>query len=388
MIGISKVDITPSIGIRMDGYAKRSSVSNGILDKLFAKSVSMRIGNNTATITSLDLLGVNPLWQDSVNALGNVVLTATHTHSGPIICNEVLNWGSKCNDEENSYVESVGLNARRSAGGAIDNQFPVDNISVGRVFVGDICRDRDDPGKNIDVYATILAFKSGVEVKPFMIHLPCHPTTLGPENTMISSDIAGWITRKLESIYGSTVVFINGAAGNISTRYSRVKRGVEELERLSSIIVNRILGRINDGLEQIDAGELFFLSDGFNVRTRRPNIDAITNSSSMDAFEKSAVATIVSRLRRELIARMAILRLGDIIFVLMPFEPLFNVQIEIEKHVRQKRPQAIALVAGYSLDYLGYLSLEDNDTYESYMTLVEPLDAINHAKELIDKAIN
>ncbi len=240
MIGISKVDITPPIGIRMDGYTKRSSASTDILDKLFAKSVSMQMRDEVVTVTSLDLLGVNPYWQESVNALGSVVLTATHTHSGPMICNKMLNWGIECNDVERNYVEMVKSGIRRSINNAVHNQFSINNISVGRIGIGDICSDRDNPGKNIDVYATVFTLKDGDIVKPFMIHLPCHPTALGPENTMISGDIAGWITRKLESIYGSTVVFINGAAGNVSTRYTRIKRGVEELDRLSNIIVNRI----------------------------------------------------------------------------------------------------------------------------------------------------
>ncbi len=108
----------------------------------------------------------------------------------------------------------------------------------------------------------------------------------------------------------------------------------------------------------------------------------------MDAFEKSAVVAIASKLPKKLIVRMGVLRLGNIILILMPFEPLFEIQIEIEKYLKQMGLQAIALVVGYSFDYLGYLSMEKNDTYESYMTFVEPLDIMRHAKELIDKVIN
>lgn len=93
-VGIGRVDITPDMAIRMSGYGNRTSLSQGVAGRLWAKALAIG-SEDPVIIVTLDLIGV-PKWlrEQVVEELGipasNIALCASHTHSGPHL-RDVLN---------------------------------------------------------------------------------------------------------------------------------------------------------------------------------------------------------------------------------------------------------------------------------------------------------
>jgi hypothetical protein len=71
------------------------------------------------------------------------------------------------------------------------------------------------------------------------VHFACHPTILGADNLLISADFPGALRRHLSASFAGPpdaplVLFVNGAAGDVSTRFTRRAQNVEEVERIGA----------------------------------------------------------------------------------------------------------------------------------------------------------
>ncbi|HOX58868.1 MAG TPA: neutral/alkaline non-lysosomal ceramidase N-terminal domain-containing protein [Candidatus Paceibacterota bacterium] len=91
-VGAAEVDITPPVGYRMAGYFNER-ISTGIHDPLHAKAIVLQQGRQQVALVACDLIGV-PLSvstaaraqasQRSGIPAANIVICATHTHTGPL----------------------------------------------------------------------------------------------------------------------------------------------------------------------------------------------------------------------------------------------------------------------------------------------------------------
>jgi hypothetical protein len=108
--GCSKVNITPPVGVKLIGsYGKPS---DSILDELYAKALVLNDGKTTLAIVSVDLLYspleeiTNPVRDIIKEKTGipaqNVLVCATHTHSGPEVFTR-----SKLRSEKETDVSEI-----------------------------------------------------------------------------------------------------------------------------------------------------------------------------------------------------------------------------------------------------------------------------------------
>lgn len=70
-----------------------------------------------------------------------------------------------------------------------------------------------------------------------LYNFPCHPTVLGPDNLLASADFAAGIEALLNC---DIAVFLNGAAGDISTRFTRQESSFAECSRMSQIAAKHV----------------------------------------------------------------------------------------------------------------------------------------------------
>ena len=76
-----------------------------------------------------------------------------------------------------------------------------------------------------------------------LYNFPCHPTVLGPDNLLASADF----TAGIENLLGDDMaVFLNGAAGDISTRFTRQESSFNECTRMAQIAAKHILNAVPD----------------------------------------------------------------------------------------------------------------------------------------------
>ena len=93
MAGAASVDITPAVGVLLDGYGARTTPSEGVHDPLFARALVVDYGpEGAATIVGCDLLGMHPWTTAEVRRqveaahgipADGVIVLATHNHAGP-----------------------------------------------------------------------------------------------------------------------------------------------------------------------------------------------------------------------------------------------------------------------------------------------------------------
>ncbi len=95
--GISRIDITPDYPIRLNGFGGRRTESEGISQRIWAKALALEDpANGPAILIAIDNLGVpDYIHTELSKRLGTAIglkperlcLTATHTHTAPLLTN-------------------------------------------------------------------------------------------------------------------------------------------------------------------------------------------------------------------------------------------------------------------------------------------------------------
>lgn len=213
-IGAARVEITPPLGEPMDGFEVRISGATGIHDPLWAR-VLVAEGRNgeQAVLLVADLLQVDPGLQAVVadgiqRATGigrdRLQLIGTHTHSGPWV-------------RPGSRVErSIGARMTEAVERAwLQRRDAVAAVGVGTV--DGIGANRRPRGGPVDERVTVARFDD-TRGQPIatLVNYGCHPTTLGPDNTLYSADYPGVLCRELEAALGGLVLFTTGPQGDVN----------------------------------------------------------------------------------------------------------------------------------------------------------------------------
>ena len=91
-IGLSKVDITPSLGISISGYYQERH-AEGVLDNLQLSCLAVKSGDTTALLFSADLVYIDeqPFFSVYIDKIAEatgvlrdgIYIHCTHTHTGP-----------------------------------------------------------------------------------------------------------------------------------------------------------------------------------------------------------------------------------------------------------------------------------------------------------------
>lgn len=219
-VGLAELVITPPMGISMAGFAARKGVAEGIYDDLHVRALVVEspeasVGILSASVIGLDQEIVDEVRQDVDQRTGldgaQIMMAATHTHSGPTVEGEYKSFlKERCVE---CLVEAW---ERREPG----------RIGSGSAQVEEVGRNRRRllyGGLPVDPEAGIVEIENAAgEIKGVLFNYACHPTTMGPDNLQITEDWAyyaiGAIRRELGD--GAVVVFVNGAEGDINPGYS------------------------------------------------------------------------------------------------------------------------------------------------------------------------
>ena len=213
-IGTARVDITPPLGCLMDGFESRTTGATGIHDPLHARVlVAEGADGTTVALVVAELLQVDQGVQDLV--AGQVLrstgiprerlqLVGTHTHSGPIAA-------------PGTPVERMIADRIASAVAEAHSSRQEASMAVGVGTVTGIGANRRPSGGPVDDRVTVVRFddEAGQPLATLM-NYGCHPTTLGPNNTLYSADYPGVLCRELEQAIGGLVVFTTGPQGDVN----------------------------------------------------------------------------------------------------------------------------------------------------------------------------
>jgi hypothetical protein len=247
LVGWAKAEITPPVGYPMAGYVRRQGTSTGVLDPLFVRAFVLRSGSVTVALIIADLLLVSNRWAKQLRGAiaqslripkQNVILAATHTHSGPWVDTSPFNFATLGSRPFGSYRATLQRRIHQAAHAAKQGAVPAE-LSFGRAWITGVASDRNHPHRNLAQSFFLLRFRSATR-EALLGFYGCHSTVLGYSNRLFSGDLLGNIVRHLEQRYSFAAVGV-GAAANISSRFTRRSQATREVDRLARLVAGQAL---------------------------------------------------------------------------------------------------------------------------------------------------
>lgn len=387
--GAAEIEITPALGLEMDGYMARVGTSAGVHDPLLAQVLVLEYQERRAALVTLDVMAVSRSFTDDVRRdlatlLGTttdaILVCASHTHSGPMGLQDRTPIGSGQLDSR--LVADVREKIRRAAGKAFERRQPV-QIRSASGNVSGIGGDRNRPERPVAPRITVLDFEVA-DGKPaaILLHYACHPTVLSAANLDYSADFPGTARRRIRETYPDTVcLYVNGAAGNVSTRFQRRDQSFDEVERLGGLLGEQVVRLLTAAAPVAPA--LDSVCESVELPLREFPVEArqvgLSGNARIDTVRAEG-ATIEEQLRSAFRgytsqpAEVCALHIGPTTLLSVPGEAFNDLAVSL----RESSPTA--LVAGYANDYLGYFPTQaaiDDATYEA---LSSPYDVRAHQK--------
>ncbi|MBI4592724.1 MAG: neutral/alkaline non-lysosomal ceramidase N-terminal domain-containing protein, partial [Candidatus Rokubacteria bacterium] len=213
----------------------------GELDPLFARALVVERGDQRLVWVGADLIAVDRDFTRLVArglaghgvAAGHLVLSASHTHSGPGAFLHSGVFGVISAEREDPAVRDALVSglveaARRAAGSLVDAR-----TGVGAGAAPALTRGRLGLPVDSEIIVVKVVAASGAPVA-LLWNYAIHGTMLGPRNLMLSGDVMGLAARELERQLGVPALFVNGAVGDVSPERHGRGEAVETAGRLAA----------------------------------------------------------------------------------------------------------------------------------------------------------
>jgi len=401
--GAAQLPFRVSAGTRLAGYADRNGMTSGVLDQLAIGALFLTYGEDRFVLVSADVVAVDSALVDEVaTAAGlersELALCASHTHSGPA---GVVGRLHPADPDEllpelrKRFVQTC----KNAIALARERAEPVElRFAQGESHA--VAANRNDPAGPFDPRVSVLATQNPRGyLTAVLAHFACHPTILSAGNHMLSADFPGamrkWTGQALDqNRMPPVVLYANGAAGDISTRFTRRAQDHEEVTRIGREIGVAAFKAL---FETVDVGP-GIATASTTVRLEPRALDGTPLPEPTDA---SAALTEGERRRIEtraqgarMLERLAhvdpamipstveirVWRLGGLYLIAIPGELFASLGARIVEAA-----PGPTLVLGYTNGYAGYLS--DAAAYEigSYEALASPF-AANAGEEVVRAA--
>jgi len=249
-VGAARVNITPPSGTAMGGFYRFRGVG-GVLDPLFAKTIVLEQDGVHAALIVLDMSGTTHTLVKAARErvekecgipAGHVMISATHTHSGPQLPRgNLMDTITKVDTpERQTFVNTLPGLIARSVSEAKARLAPCRALAAsgqceGIAFNRRVLRDgqtqaiwqpaKIDPAKErpagpVDPEVGLCVWESVASPSmpvAALVNFAMHPTSVGG-GVQVSADYPGVLTRLLSVRHGQDMVavFANGACGNIN----------------------------------------------------------------------------------------------------------------------------------------------------------------------------
>jgi neutral ceramidase len=401
---VVRAEITPPVGIPMEGYGAREQVSQGVHDPLHAELLLFEGSSQRILLISLDLLGIRLPITEAVRAgieqatgipANGIMLACSHTHSGPAGFLPDLP-GLKTHSAP-EYQLAVIEKVIQAAEEAVQRLKPV-RIGWASGRVRGIGTNRNEPlSASLDDELLILRVEdpTGTPLAVVM-NYGCHPTVLGHENLMLSADFPGATRAALQKVYPETVfLFTNGASGDISTRFTRREQTFAEVTRIGYILAGGVLetmqkvettesATLDNRIKQLEIPFRSFPSpeqsrakiEDLQDRLDSMKAEGVSHGDLRRIFTQWQGAVGQAEMAKllsgagSLQTQLQTLTIGDGTLVGVPGEPFTSSVLRI----KEASPFEITCVVSYCNDEVGYFPDASAFQDETYEALISPFE--------------
>jgi len=233
--GVSRVDITPPLGVHMWGYFDRLKGAEGILDPLYARVLVLEAGDQKLAYVDLDLgraFGPGSLHRlrEAVRkdtGIGDMIVQATHTHAGPVILDD---YQSGPPEWETADLDKIEHAIHDAAAHVVPVKL---GVGYGETYIGYNRRLINSDGSvtmlwsnstqmptwPVDPTIAVLRIdRMDGQPMAILVNYSTHPVTFGPDNLRFSADYPGVMCKVVEQAFGGKPLafFVQGAPGDIN----------------------------------------------------------------------------------------------------------------------------------------------------------------------------
>ena len=218
------------------GHITQTTLIDTVHDPLYARIMVLDDGSTRVCHISFDLLGfaydqyqrLKPIIEEKFGKNCALITSATHTHSGHDIANpKYLDWLYQ------TLVDGITTMELQ----------PVDDLSFDVYQTQDetIGKSRISGYESHNELLTLIDIHSQDALKIRVIIYNCHPTVLSADIPYFSAEFPGYVMAKEEALHPDTfVTYINGACGDISTRFTRNDQSYDSVITLGDHMVETI----------------------------------------------------------------------------------------------------------------------------------------------------
>ncbi len=232
LVGVAKRIITPDPLLPVSGGLGPTSPATEKRGELTARAIVLARGDTKVALVSLDLLGFPSVLCDRVRAAvprlagENILISSTHTHSAPDCYAFPDGKGGHTGD-----LPYMGLVCDRTAQ-AINEA--LDSLQPARIRVatdeaqGKIAYNYYAPDLYDRRMSVIQALDANARSLFVLVNYAVHPEVLGSDAGVVSPDLVGPMTDRIESLKGGMAIFITGAQGGMVTADNRVLEDLKD----------------------------------------------------------------------------------------------------------------------------------------------------------------
>ncbi len=425
-IGAASVTITPPAGIPMAGYYSERG-AQGVHDDLHAKAIVIEAGGHAAALVVLDLI-TTP--RDVVEQArreiertthlrgGDAMISATHTHTGPILDRNSA-FGGKAevvreylSGLPGKIAEAVRLAEARLAPARVSSACGrEDSIAFNRRYhmkdgtvgwnPGKLNPGIIKPAGTIDPEVPVVSFESsGGQPLATYVNYAVHLDNVGEPR--ISADLPFTLSRALADVKGQEMVtlFSAGCCGDVNhidVRWREPQRGFANAARMGTILAAEVL-RTWPRLKPVEADAvrvrsavvalaLPVIGEADVARSRAvlarledPKAARPKFLEMVDAFKTRDVA---ARQGRPLEVEVQVIALGDeLAWVALPGE----IFVELGLAIKQDSPFHRTIIAELADGAIGYIPARRAYAQGNY-EVISARCAEGSGERLVDAAV-
>ena len=376
--GVARVDMTPPVGLVLEGYPGSGRIATGTRDPLYARVLLLRSGATRLGLVDLDLISpLEPAYlaqlREAVKRdVSNLLVTAIHTHSGPAL---ILGGSTLLLREwEAATVDKISHAVHAAATHAVPVRL---GVGYGLAYIGhNRLRDNRDGSmtwfeKNrtgvstapVDPTVAVLRLDdmSGKPVA-ILVNYACHPVIFGPDSRQYSADFPGVMTEVVEEAMDGKPLcfFLQGGDGDINPFYAvtPLDEGAAELSQRAGSELGRVAARVAEQIRTA-ADVPASLQVAEDNLTFGPRWDA---QQWLAADPKNA-ETITAKTKAEYKLPVSTVLINQqIAFLTMPGEPFVDFQMQW----RARCPVRDCFLLGYTNGYYGYFPTIRAATWGGY----------------------
>jgi neutral ceramidase len=363
--GVARVDITPPIGMVLQGYPESGCTAIGVRDVLYARVLALRVGPQRLALVDLDLIATleTPYMAQLREAVQQdvscVIVAAIHTHSGPAL---IPTLSPAPREWEATVVGKIVQAIQQALAHAAPARV---GVGYGVAYLGhNRLRDNRDGSvtwfeKNwtgvstapIDPTVGVLRIDDmGGKPIAILVNYACHPVIYGPDSLLYSADFPGVMTAVVEKTMGGNTLcfFLQGGDGDINPLYAvtPLTEGAVELCERTGNELGRVASRVAQQIQTVaDATPSLQVAE--DHLTFGPRWDA----NQWLAADPQNRASIEAKTKPEYELTVTTVLINKQIALLgMPGEPF----VDFQKQWRARCPVRDCLFVGYTNGYFGY----------------------------------